>query len=102
MFTVNKNVPIPKAKRSAPPPIRRKYPFNEMTPGAMFFVPGRSKNTLSKHASTMAKKMNKSLETKIKFVTRLCFMRETLKGWEPCKEGDNGATQGIGVWCLEA
>ena len=101
MFTVKKNVPIPKAIRAAPP-TRRKYPFDEMTPGSMFFVPGKTKNTLSKHASTMGKKMNTTLKTKIKFVTRLCFMKETLDGWVPCDEKEKGATQGVGVWCVKA
>lgn len=94
MFKPVKNVPLPKAARHAPP-ARRKYPFDEMDVGMMFFVPNKTKNTLSTHVSTTGKALRR------KFETRLTHMRETEKGrgdWRLCKPGDKGATLGIGVW----
>lgn len=91
MLKVQKKVPLPKAIRPAVP-ARRKYPFVDMQVGDMFFIPGREKNNLTTHASTVGKQLGR------KFVTRLCHMRETKEGWEPCAPEDKGAKTGIGVW----
>jgi hypothetical protein len=61
----------------------------------MFFVPGRTKNTLSTHATTVGKALNR------KYVTRKTYMVKTKQGWEPCDPGATGATLGIGVWRTE-
>lgn len=94
MHTIHKNVPIPKAERSAPP-VRRKYPFEAMDVGDMFFVPHRTKNTLAIYASTIGRKLGR------KYVTRLTHMVELDDGWVPCDANDMGAVQGIGVWRVE-
>ena len=89
---IKRNVPIPKAIRP-PGKGRRKYPFDSMDVGDSFFLPGREKNTLSNHASTVGRKMGR------KFSTRLCWMQETIDGWELCPDGMG--TLGIGVWRTE-
>jgi len=94
MHEVQKDVPIPKTIRTAPP-ARRKYPFDKMEVGDMFFVPDKTKNTLATHASTTGKKLGR------KFVTRLVFMKEGLDGWTPCEQDEEGAVQGVGVWRVE-
>lgn len=91
MFEVRKDVPIPKAM-SPKPPARRKYPFETMGVGGMFFVPHKAKNTMAPHASSVGRKLGR------KFVTRLTHMLEGPKGWEPCAASDAGAVLGIGVW----
>lgn len=90
MHSVNKNVPMPKAERTAPP--RRIYPFRTMAVGDMFFVANRTKNNLSTHASTVGKQIG------YKFNTRLTYMRKVKDNWVLCESDDAGATQGIGVW----
>lgn len=91
MLEVNKNVPIPKLARAALPS-RRKYPFEEMEIGDMFFVPNKDKNTLTTHASAMGRQLKR------KFITRLTTMRMTSEGWALCDPGQAKAVQGIGVW----
>lgn len=91
MHDVQKNIPVPKVNK-ANPPIRKKYPFETMEIGDMFFVPGKSRNTLTTHTSTMGKALGK------KFATRLTHMVETLEGWQQAAPGDDGAVQGVGVW----
>lgn len=88
---VLKSVPIPKTIR--PQGGRaRKYPFETMEVGEMFFVPNKTRNTMSTHASTVGKKLGK------KFATRLTTMVETSTGWKPCAPGYPGAVVGVGVW----
>lgn len=91
MFEVRKNVPQPKAARVTPAP-RRKYPFEDMDVGDMFFVPEKIKNTLATHASTVGKKLGR------KFSTQLVHMKPAKEGWDVCDAGDKGAVLGIGVW----
>lgn len=91
MHEVLKNVPIPKTVRMIAP-VRRKYPFDDMEVGDMFFVPNKSKNTLATHASTVGKALGR------KFVTRLTYMVETPDGWEQANPTDLDAVQGVGVW----
>lgn len=94
MHEVQKNVPVPKVTK-ADGPKRRKYPFEDMAVGDMFFVPGKTKNTLTTHCSTVGKKLGR------KFITRLTYMVETLEGWEQAEPTVDGAIQGIGVWRTE-
>ncbi len=92
MFKVQYNVPIPSKVRSSPTP-RRKYPFDAMGIGGFFFVPGRSKNTLGTHVSTVSKQLG------CKFATRLTFAHEIGEDeWELCPPDAKGAVQGVGVW----
>lgn len=91
MLQVFKNVPVPKTLRTTTS-TRRKYPFETMEVGDMFFIPERTKNTLATHASTVGRKLNR------KFLTKLAYMRMTKEGWKPCDSGAAGAVLGIGVW----
>lgn len=89
MHEVQKNIPMPKVTRDPP---RRKYPFDEMEVGDMFFVPGKDRNTLTAHVSTTGKMLGR------KFTTRLTYMVETTRGWKQAKPDTEGAIQGVGVW----
>lgn len=94
MHEVQKNIPIPKVMKVTPS-TRRKYPFEDMEVGDMFFVPGKSKNTLTTHASTVGKALGR------KFITRLTHMVETVEGWQQASADAKNAIQGIGVWRTE-
>lgn len=91
MLPVQKKVPLPKAMRPATTS-RRKYPFDEMDVGDMFFVPHKEKNTLATHASAVGVTLGR------KFRTRLTYMKETREGWVPCAADDKKAVIGVGVW----
>lgn len=92
MYELQDNVPLPKAARKS---ARRKYPFEDMVVGGMFFVPHKTKNTLATHTSTVGKKLGR------KFATRLVWMLETAEGWHGPVEPQPDAVQGIGVWRVE-
>lgn len=96
MQPVHKNIPIPIPVRTRG--MCRKYPFDTMGVGDMFFVAGKIENTLK----TLAWKSGQRLHRK--FTTRLCFMREVsrhgIKCWELCDPAHPRAVQGIGVWRL--
>lgn len=93
MLSTQKNVPVAKTLRK---PRQRKYPFEEMAVGDMFFVPHRKKNNLTTHVSTVGKDLGK------KFTTRLTHMRKTSAGkWEPCDPDQKDSVQGVGVWRTE-
>lgn len=91
MYAIQKNVPQPKLSRS-PVVSRRKYPFEDMEVSDMFFVPNKDKNTLTTHASTVGKKLNR------KFKTRMVHMHRQDDEWEFCEADTKGAVQGIAVW----
>lgn len=93
MYGIVKNIPRPSAVRPTPPPRESKYPFEGMEVGDMFFVPNKTKNTLSNYASIQGKRLG------MKFSTRVLTMVRTADGWEPCDPGGAaGVTYGIGVW----
>lgn len=95
MYELQDDVPVPTTVRPSAS-ARRKYPFEEMVIGQMFFVPNRSKNTLTTHVSGVGKQLNR------KFLTRLTFMKMDKAGkWHLAKPTDKGAVQGIGVWRTE-
>lgn len=95
MYQVKKNVPQPKVTRIAPSR-RRKYPFEDMDIGDMFFVPSKTKNTLATHVSTVGKRLGR------KFNTRMITMYQTRNGsWELCEADHPSAVLGIGVWRAE-
>lgn len=91
MHEVQKNIPMPKVAKTSPP-ARRKYPFEDMAVGDMFFVPNKTRNTLTTHVSTVGKSLNR------KFTTRLTYMVESLDGWTQATKDTPNAIQGIGVW----
>lgn len=92
MYEVQRNAPIPKVTK---PEGRRKYPFEAMAVGDMFFVPGKTKNTLTAITSTAGHKLKR------KFTTRLCYMAETRDGWKQVPSSAKGAILGIGVWRIK-
>ena len=92
MFDVQKKVPVPKMQTSNRQGRNRKYPFKDMKEGDMFFVPGKTRNTMSTHVSDTGRKLG------VKFTTRLCYMRQTIEGWVPAEPDEKGAVLGIGVW----
>lgn len=94
MHKIQKKIPVPKTFRPRSS-IHRKYPFEEMQIGDMFFVPEKTRNTLAPHASTMGKELSR------KFVTRLLFMSKKNGDWEACDPNDKGAVLGVGVWRIK-
>jgi hypothetical protein len=95
MYEVKKNVPRPKVTRPQRA-ARRKYPFEKLEVGDMFFVPNKSKNTLATHVSTTGKSLGR------KFATQLITMTRTRDGsWELCDATHPSAVTGIGVWRTE-
>ena len=73
----------------------RKYNFENMEVNQMFFVPNKTKYTLSTHTSSMGKRLKR------RFVTRLITMKETAEGWVLSNADDDGAVPGVGVWRIE-
>jgi hypothetical protein len=88
MYEIIDNVPIPTSIRMG----RRKYPFDTLNVGSMFCIPGKTKNTMGTHASTIGKRLNR------RFQTKLIYMTETDMGWMPAEADAKGAELGIGVW----
>lgn len=89
-FEICNKIPVPVAVRQKPVP--RKYPFDELNVGEMFFIPNRTKNNISTHASTVGKLLKR------KFATRLTYMVQKNHGWVLCSPDAKDAVQGIGVW----
>ena len=95
MFKVNKAVPIPTTSRGDVP-TRRKYPYSDLEIGDMFFIPNKTKNTLSTHTSTVGKVLGR------RFITRLTYMiGDEENGWAPATKDTEDAVLGIGVWRAE-
>jgi len=74
---------------------KRKYPFDTMERGSMFFVPHKDKNSLASYAWTMGQELER------KFSTRMTWMRLEDEKWVLCVAEDEGAVRGIGVWRTE-
>lgn len=99
MFKVQDNVPLPEISR-APKAPRRKFPVEGMTPGQMFFVPGKSSKSVSAYISRITKDLPG------KYTARHCWMIPTgvvggQRTWELAQGGDDGAEEGVGVWRTE-
>ncbi len=93
MYAIQKNIPIPAPIAGPRATGRRKYPFEQLDVGDMFFVPERTKNRLTTHASTVGKQLGRS------FRTRLLYMTADEAGnWVPATKDTPGAVIGIGVW----
>lgn len=92
MFQLQRNIPKPGTIRPNARGRRKKYPFESMAVGDMFFVPGKQKNTLGTHVTMVSKQLGRQ------FSTRLCYMRKDAGKWSLCESADEGATLGIGVW----
>lgn len=94
MYSVQKNIPVPKPQRMTPGS-RRKYPLDTMDVGEMFFVPHKEKNSISTHIAASGAALGR------KFVTRLTCMVETKRGWKLATPDTADAVRGIGVWRTE-
>jgi hypothetical protein len=92
MYVVQKNIPIPAPIAGPRAAGRRKYPFEQLDVGDMFFVPNRAKNRLTTHASTVGKQLGRS------FRTRLLYMVDNGGAWAPATKDTPDAVLGIGVW----
>ncbi len=94
MYKAHSGVPLPKPIMPKTP--RRKYPFETMEVGDMFFVPDQPKNTLVTWCSTVGTKLGR------KFTTRVTHVIPDKQGNPQVVEPDtDGAVQGIGVWRTE-
>ena len=91
MYEVQSDVPIP-AVNHAPRKGRRKYPFEAMEVGDMFFVPGKTTASIGAHVSAVAKQLSR------RYASRQTVMRKTKAGWVPSHPSEAGATKGVGVW----
>lgn len=92
MYKVQRGVPKPGALE-ARTRRRRKYPYEEMRVGDMFFVDGSTRHTIATYAYAVGKQLGK------KFSARRCWCRRLANGeWELVEPGDKGAVQGVGVW----
>lgn len=90
MYAVKKGVELPppaKARRA------RKYPFDMLAVGEMFFVPDKTGEQFTTYVSLWGRKLGR------KFRTQMADMRQDLitNEWEPCKPGAAGARRGVAV-----
>jgi len=92
MHPIQKSQPIPKKKRSL---TGRKYPFEYMDVGDMFFVENKKQSTLYTQAWVTGKRIG------AKFATRTLHMKLVDDAWEECNPAEEGATLGVGVWRVE-
>lgn len=93
MLQLQSNVPPP--RREPVSDRRKKYPFESMQVGHFFFVPGKRRNSIRTYFSTAGKQHG------IKLTSKLIYARLIDDVWEECREGDEGATIGVGVWRVE-
>ena len=90
MLDIKKKIPFPEPKREYP---RRKYPFEEMKVGDMFFVPRGSSRSISSYASSVGRNLDK------KFATRSVLAIYTTLGWTITEDPKaRKVVAGIGVW----
>ena len=95
MFKLQSNVPLPRTIRPTARGRRRKYPFESMQVGQFFFVPDKTRQQLYGHVHEVGKQL------KMKFSTRVCYMRQVNGEWQICDQNDTNATLGVGVWRTE-
>lgn len=76
---------------------RRKYPFEVMEVGDMFFIPHKDKNHISSYLSNVGKELGR------KYASRIIMMIATPTGeWRLAPHAlVEGAVKGIGVWRTE-
>jgi hypothetical protein len=96
LLPIQSDVPQPKKARGAVAAKPRKYPLPQMEIDDMFFIPNKTKNTMSTYLSVMGRHLGR------KFSSRLMTMRLNGKGaWVTCEPDDPSAVTGIGVWRKE-
>jgi len=71
---------------------RRKYPFELLEVGDMFFVPNKSKNTMMSFVWATGRRLGR------KFCTRHIYMRQVNGKWVQCSAHDPGANLGVCVY----
>lgn len=89
------DVPMPKRTRAGAAAKPRKYPFEQMALGQMFFIAGKTRNTLSTYFSTVGKKLG------MKFSSRMVYMCNDNGVLRLCEASTPGAVRGLGVWRVE-
>ena len=100
LFKVQDGVELPEINR-APKVPRRKFPVQNMEPGQMFFVPGKSSRSVSAYISRITKHLPG------KYTARHVWARKPRKGedqkldWVLCASHEKGSTEGVGVWRTE-
>lgn len=96
MLPVMSDIPLPKRARAGMALRPRKYPFERMMVGQMFFIAGKTRNTLSTYFANVGKRLT------MKFSSRMVHMRKGDDGvWTLCEASDDGAVRGLGVWRTE-
>lgn len=90
MYKVQSDIPVPPVTRRVRRP--RKYPFETMEVGAMFFVPNKTAAALGTHVGKSGKVLGRT------FAVRSVTMRDNCGVWELCDADAPGATTGVGVW----
>ena len=95
MLPIIKGQEMPKPANRNTGDSRRKYPFEKMEVGDMFFVPGKKRNTMTSYIASI----NKSSDAR--FSSRLTYMRQIEGEWVACEVSDEGATIGVCVRRVE-
>jgi hypothetical protein len=102
MLPISSGIPKPSSSVYNIVNSRRKYPFDQLDVGDMFFLAERAKNNISTLASITGKKLGMT------FSTRLLYMKWTDHApshanplgvsWQPATAETENAVLGIGVW----
>ena len=89
-FKVKPGVELPPARRAGR---ARKYPFDTLAVGELFFVPDQTTANLTTYASLQGRKLGR------KFRTQMAIMRQDLETdeWEVCQAGAPGAKNGVAI-----
>jgi hypothetical protein len=91
-YDVQHSEVVPAPSRKPPKPRPRKYPFAELLPNTMFFVPGAKGPTMMSMASARGRELG------VKFHTRHRHMRLVEGVWRDCAAAEPGATLGVAVY----
>ncbi len=94
LFKVQDGVELPEINR-APKTPRRKFPVQDMVPGQMFFVPGKSSRSVSAYISRITKHLPG------KYTARHVWARDVKGSWVLCESDTTGSIEGGGVWRTE-
>ena len=90
MYKLQTGVPIPPIRRHGRP---RKYNFDAMVVGHMFFAVGKTTHALSPYVSAVARRLKR------KFLLRQTTMiQSTNSDWSECPPDAVGAIAGVAVW----
>lgn len=90
LLPVQKDVPLPTRQPRQP---RRKYPFETMNVGDMFFVPERTVKSMSAYVSRTTKDLAATFN-----VRKTWMYRDSDDEWVLCSEDHPRAVLGAGVW----